>query len=99
MSVSNPIPVVKAVNIYTGQIRLVMDAAYTGVYSHNGRYFAYINAYPRDPTIELMLYDTETRQTLKLNDNGYLKAPPYFAEDDSYIIARIDGSFDGRGKR
>jgi Tol biopolymer transport system component len=91
-SIINPIAVMKAVNIYTGAIRLVMDAAWNGIYSHNGRYFLYVTSYPIG-VYKLMLYDTETQQTRKLADKGDTATIPHFADDDSYIIARVSGSW------
>ena len=89
---STRIHVMKAVNIFTGEIRLVMDAAMLGVYSHNGRYFAYINSYPFGD-FKLMLYDSETQQTRKLSDKGSTTTLSHFSNDDSYILAVISGTW------
>ncbi|MFA6472110.1 MAG: hypothetical protein WCU00_08740, partial [Candidatus Latescibacterota bacterium] len=92
ISVSNPITVMKAVNIFTGEIRLVMDAAYRGICSHNGKYIAYVTSYPLG-AYNLMLYDTETQQTRKLANSGDTATTAYFGNDDSYIVARISGNW------
>jgi Tol biopolymer transport system component len=80
------LPTMRAVNIYTGETRLVMDISSNGIYSHNGRYFAYNLAYPYSRAYDIMLYDTETQQTRYLGIDG---APYCFSHDDTYLVATV----------
>ena len=86
-SITGPtILAMKAVNIYTGAIRTIMDDASSGFYSHNGKYFVY-QFYP---TLELILYDTETGQSRTLADKG---TPCCFSGDDSYLLAYVSTEY------
>ena len=79
-NIKNLIDVIMAVDIYTGQTRLVMDSANEGSYSHSGKYLAY-----RTSQGNAVLYDTETGESKTLTD---YKVHVYgFSPDDSYIVA------------
>jgi Tol biopolymer transport system component len=75
------IMVIKAVNIYTGMTRTVMDSAVYGIYSHNGKYFVYNS----ESDGSLVLYEMETGKSQKVATFGY---PACFSHDDSYFIYR-----------
>jgi Tol biopolymer transport system component len=85
-NILSPVFIIKAVDIFTGETRLVMDNARSGFYSHNGRYFVYNPSYPIESYGEIILYDTETKQSRKLVDNG---TPFCFSHDDSYLVAAV----------
>ncbi|MDP2983015.1 MAG: T9SS type A sorting domain-containing protein [Candidatus Latescibacter sp.] len=85
VSVMQPINVIKAVNIYTGAIRLVMDAASWGTFSHNGKYFAYTSSItPKDP-VTINILDMETKKSRIFYNGG--GQPVCFNKDDSYLVA------------
>ena len=79
--INGSIPVIKAVNVETGEIRIVMYSAAEGRISNSGRYLAYRDS----ETKYLMLYDNETGETTTLYDEytRYMR----FSGDDTYIIA------------
>ncbi|MHB9031088.1 MAG: TolB family protein, partial [Candidatus Latescibacterota bacterium] len=85
-SISNSIQVLKAVDIGTGETRLVRDSAGSGVYSRNGRYLAYRVS----PGGAISLYDIQTGETKALTST--VGQPLCFAPDDSYLLARIGSS-------
>jgi Tol biopolymer transport system component len=82
-SVTGPtIPAMKALNIFTGETRTIMDGAYSGFYSHDGKYFVY-QSYPSK---NIVLYETNTGQSRILADRG---TPCCFSGDDSYLLACV----------
>ena len=81
--ISNPIPVIKELNLETGETGLVLDSAYSPIYSHSGRYLAYSTSSDRFLTI----YDTATGESKTLNS---ARSQPYcFTPDATAIISRV----------
>ncbi len=83
-SINGFITLIMSVNIYTGEIRTVLENGYHCRYSHNGKYFAYSQT-----TIDgLTVVDTETGDTWLLEE-----VPKYhfcFSSEDDYIIYSRD---------
>ncbi len=82
-SISGAISVVKAVNIDSKKSRIVMDSASNGVYSHNGRYFAYTT---QGIDRHLALYDAQTGVTKALSVTKGI--PLCFSPDDAYLLVK-----------
>ena len=94
--ISNEIPIIKAVNIYTGELRVVLEEALCPQFSHDGKYFAYVNYDHRSITDpenaehhhDIALYDSETDTTQYFPTGTYGKVEHFcFSADDSYIVA------------
>jgi len=98
-SISGVIPVIKAVDIYTGEVRIVADESDYACYSNDGRYLAYIDndiRYFSDKESaplynHVILLDTETGTETDLGEH---RDPFFFTPDDSSLIGteRITGA-------
>ncbi|MBN1290898.1 MAG: PD40 domain-containing protein [Candidatus Latescibacteria bacterium] len=92
-SMKDLIPVLMAVNIETGEARTLVEEARNGLFSHNGKYFAYTDNDHRKVTDpenaehygHIALYDTESGETRYVTD--YSTGEFWFGPDDSYIVA------------
>ncbi|MCE5252557.1 T9SS type A sorting domain-containing protein [bacterium] len=81
--VSNPVPVIQAINIHTKEVRTLVEEAANCKFSHNGKYFAYFNqTYDGVKNDNFVVQDTETgcEWTLPVNWEYC------FSADDEYII-------------
>jgi Tol biopolymer transport system component len=85
-SITGLISIMKAVNIFTGETRIVMDPAYECIYSHNGKYLVYQPS-SNSSVNGIYLYDIETKQSRKLTESGL---PFCFSYDDSFILATVN---------
>ncbi|MBN1294514.1 MAG: PD40 domain-containing protein [Candidatus Latescibacteria bacterium] len=87
---------IEGINLYTGERRLVMDAAFEGSYSHDGNYFIY-NYWPRDePDFSYAIYDNDRDETTYYN---FGPEPPIFSPypvcmspDNTHFVATLDNS-------
>ena len=84
--IENPIPVIESVNILTGERRVIVDNAFSGNWSYDGRYFAYI--YKVSVFYNgVAVLDTATDEWW---DTGIKRATEVlFSPDDEYLIVNI----------
>jgi len=84
--IENPIPVIESVNIHTGESRVLVDNAFSGNWSYDGRYFAYI--YKVSVFYNgVAVLDTATDEWW---DTGIKRATEVlFTPDDEYLIVNI----------
>ncbi|HDY87086.1 MAG TPA: T9SS type A sorting domain-containing protein [bacterium] len=72
------IPQIMSVNIYTGELRTIIDGGYHPNWSQDGRYLIYVNFDPGTWILDVQseyngvpaIYDTETEETRYLSDEG-----------------------------
>lgn len=97
-TVTNEIPVLKAVNVLTKAQRVIREEAEYGRYSRSGRYFAYVNYDHRavtDPAnathhYSLALYDSVTKETKFFNDAPGRRTRAFsFNHDETLIAAAV----------
>ena len=86
-SMSNPVPVIQAINIQTGEVRTLVENAWNGKYSHNGRFFAYFHqTYDGIRNDFLQVQDTQTGSEWTLGGMWDF----CFSANDAYIIFNED---------
>ncbi|MBN1294515.1 MAG: DPP IV N-terminal domain-containing protein [Candidatus Latescibacteria bacterium] len=84
---------VEAINIYTGEHRLMFDNAYAGSWSYDGSYFIY-NYYPAEKNRNYAIFDYDSDETTYYNYSSF--DPPKFGNyparmspDNTYFISPL----------
>ena|GEM_PF-2100985 len=94
---SNPIPNIESVNITTGEHRVIIEEGYNFGRSFDGRYICFLSWASRLDSGGAKsgghglpaLYDTETKETRFLADDGRRYGKPAFGPDEGFVIIPV----------